>query len=186
MEPTDPTPVAQVPEGTLPTTATRPHLEGQPPRIHFVVVTTRVMQALDAGATTTTLRTRFWHPHDHRWSENDFESLEHALRLFVDESGWVLRQDQSLDAPMAREWIFEARRSDFTQASKEEILRDIGLTAVVLLTALMVTTSTVGHLVEADGTRIWSTFGRPIPTWVYWLAFGPSIALAVWRARYPG
>jgi len=29
---------------------------------------------------------------------------------------------------MAREWIFEARRSDFTQASKEEILRDIGLT----------------------------------------------------------
>jgi hypothetical protein len=59
-------------------------------------------------------------------------------------------------------------------------------TAVVLLTALVVTTSTVGHLVEADGTRIWSTFGRPIPTWVYWLAFGPSIALAVWRARYPG
>jgi hypothetical protein len=128
MESTDPTPAARVPAGTLPATAARPHLEGPPPRVHFVVVTTRVMQPQEAGATAITLRTRFWHPHDHRWSENDFESLEHALRLFVDESGWVLRQDQSLDAPMAREWIFEARRGDFAQATKEEILRDIGLT----------------------------------------------------------
>ena len=128
MAPTDPSSAAQPSEGTLPGIAARPHLEGQPPRIHFVVVTTHPIQAQKAGAAATTLRTRFWHPHDHRWSENDFQSFEHALRLFVDESGWVLRQEQSLDAPMAREWIFEARRSDFTQASKEEILRDIGLT----------------------------------------------------------
>ena len=46
----------------------------------------------------------------------------------MDESGWVLRQDQSLDGPLSREWIFEAKRSDFTQPSQEEILREIGLT----------------------------------------------------------
>jgi len=74
------------------------------------------------------LRTRFWHPRDRRWSENDFESLEHARCLFVDESGWVLRQEQALDAPLAREWIFEAHRIDFTRSSKEQILRDLGMT----------------------------------------------------------
>ena len=97
-------------------------------RVHLVVVTTR---ALDAGETASggaILRTRFWHPRDRRWSENDFESLEHARCLFVDESGWVLRQEQALDAPLAREWIFEAHRIDFTRSSKEQILRDIGLT----------------------------------------------------------
>ena len=97
-------------------------------RVHLVVVTTR---ALDAGETTSggaILPTRFWHPRDRRWSENDFESLEHARCLFVDESGWVLRQEQALDAPLAREWIFEAHRIDFTRSSKEQILRDIGMT----------------------------------------------------------
>ena len=74
------------------------------------------------------LRTRFWHPRDRRWSENDFESLEHARRLFVDESGWVLRQEQGLDAPLAHELIFESHRIDFTRPSKEQILREIGMT----------------------------------------------------------
>ena len=46
----------------------------------------------------------------------------------MDESGWVLRQEQALDAPLAREWIFEAHRIDFTRSSKEQILRDIGMT----------------------------------------------------------
>jgi hypothetical protein len=74
------------------------------------------------------LRSRFWHPRDRRWSENDFESLEHARRLFIDESGWVLRQEQALEAPLAHELIFEAHRIDFTRSSREQILRDIGLT----------------------------------------------------------
>jgi hypothetical protein len=99
-----------------------------PSRIHLVVVTTRALRDGEGGAAGSVLRTRFWHPRDHRWSENDFESLEHARRLFIDESGWVLRQEQSLDAPLAHELIFEARRVDFTRPSREQILRDIGMT----------------------------------------------------------
>lgn len=99
-----------------------------PSRIHLVVVTTRALGEGEGGAAGSVLRTRFWHPRDHRWSENDFESLEHARRLFIDESGWVLRQEQSLDAPLAYELIFEARRVDFTRPSREQILRDIGMT----------------------------------------------------------
>lgn len=99
-----------------------------PSRIHLVVVTTRALGEREGGAAGSVLRTRFWHPRDHRWSENDFESLEHARRLFIDESGWVLRQEQSLDAPLAYELIFEARRVDFTRPSREQILRDIGMT----------------------------------------------------------
>lgn len=99
-----------------------------PSRVHLVVVTTRALREEEGGAAGSVLRTRFWHPRDHRWSENDFESLEHARRLFVDESGWVLRQEQSLDAPLAYELIFEARRVDFTRPSREQILRDIGMT----------------------------------------------------------
>ena len=71
--------------------------------------------------------TRFWHPRDHRWSGNSFESLEHALRLFIDESGWTLLQQQQLDAPLAYELIFEARRRDFTGPTTEEILLEVGL-----------------------------------------------------------
>ncbi len=99
-----------------------------PSRMHLVVVTTRALKQEDQGPAGTALRTRFWHPRDQRWSENDFESLEHARRLFIDESGWVLRQEQALDAPLAHELIFEARRVDFTRPSREQILRDIGLT----------------------------------------------------------
>jgi hypothetical protein len=97
-------------------------------RLHLVVVTTRALGGGAAPPGGVMIRTRFWHPRDRRWSENDFESLEHARSLFVDESGWVLRQEQALDAPLAREWIFEAHRIDFTRASKEQILRDIGMT----------------------------------------------------------
>jgi hypothetical protein len=74
------------------------------------------------------LLTRFWHPRDHCWSENAFESLDHALRLFVDESGWVLRQQQALDEPHVHELIFEARREDFSRPSTEQMLQDVGLT----------------------------------------------------------
>jgi len=99
-----------------------------PSRIHLVVVTSRALAGGESAVADAKLRTRFWHPRDKRWSENDFESLEHARCLFVDESGWVLRQEQGLDAPLAHEWIFEAHRIDFTRASKEQILRDIGMT----------------------------------------------------------
>jgi hypothetical protein len=99
-----------------------------PSRSHLVVVTTRALEVKEAKVAGAMLRTRFWHPRDRRWSENDFESLEHARRLFVDESGWVLRQEQALDGLLAHELIFEAHRIDFTRPSGEQILRDVGLT----------------------------------------------------------
>jgi hypothetical protein len=100
----------------------------RPGRPHLVVVTTREAHAGDPAPEGAILVTRFWHPRDHRWSENFFESLEHALRLFVDESGWTLIQQQELDTPLSHELIFEARREDFSGPTTEEILRDVGLT----------------------------------------------------------
>ena len=99
----------------------------RPGRIHWVVVMTRAITPAQAGQTAANLVTRFWHPRDHRWSENVFESLDHALRLFVDESGWVLHQQQALDAPDAHELIFEARREDFSRPSTEQMLQEVGL-----------------------------------------------------------
>lgn len=97
-------------------------------RVHLVVVMTRPTRSSDQAPTGATLLTRFWHPRDHRWSENAFESLDHALRLFVDESGWVLRQQQALDGPQVHELIFEARREDFSRPSTEQMLQEVGLT----------------------------------------------------------
>lgn len=96
-------------------------------RPHLVVVVTRPVadgESLPAG---TVLVTRFWHPRDRRWSENHFDSLEHALRLFVDESGWVLRQQQELNHPHTWELIFEARREDFANLTTTELLEVVGL-----------------------------------------------------------
>jgi hypothetical protein len=116
-------------EGVAPEveTSSAPIPSDRPGRIHWVVVMTRRIKTEDRVPTGSTLVTRFWHPRDHRWSENGFESLDHALRLFVDESGWVLRQHQRLDAPEAHELIFEARREDFSRPSTEEMLQDVGL-----------------------------------------------------------
>jgi hypothetical protein len=97
-------------------------------RVHLVVVMTRQVQLGDQVPAGATLLTRFWHPRDHRWSENAFESLDHAIRLFVDESGWVLRQQQALDGPQRHELIFEARREDFSRPSTEQMLQEVGLT----------------------------------------------------------
>jgi hypothetical protein len=97
-------------------------------RVHWVVVMTRPIQAADQAPAGARLVTRFWHPRDHRWSENAFESLDHAIRLFVDESGWVLRQQQMLDGPQLHELIFEARREDFSRPSTEQLLQEVGLT----------------------------------------------------------
>jgi hypothetical protein len=97
-------------------------------RVHWVVVVTRALRDGDKVQEGAILVTRFWHPRDHCWSENAFESLDHALHLFVDESGWVLRQQQALDGPHAYELIFEARREDFSRPSTEQMLQDVGLT----------------------------------------------------------
>ena len=99
----------------------------RPGRVHWVVVLTR-RKEMQSGQSPPGLITRFWHPRDHRWSENVFDSLDHAIRLFVDESGWVLRQHQPLDAPDAHELIFEARREDFSRPSTAQMLEDVGLT----------------------------------------------------------
>jgi hypothetical protein len=128
MRAVDPAGASLTGEVPLPSAAERPESSELPSRIHLVVVTTRALDGSEVGSTGAALRTRFWHPRDRRWSENDFESLEHARCLFVNESGWVLRQEQTLAAPLAQEWIFEAHRIDFTRSSKDEILRDIGMT----------------------------------------------------------
>ncbi len=109
-------------------TAPDPLLSERSGRVHWVVVITRQAREGEQVPAGAILLTRFWHPRDHCWSENAFESLDHALRLFVDESGWVLRQQQALDGPHAHELIFEARREDFSRPSTEQILQDVGLT----------------------------------------------------------
>ena len=116
-------------EGPVPAVqaAVDPLLTERPGRVHWVVVVTRKMETAPGGAAPAKIITRFWHPRDHQWSENVFDSLDHALRLFVDESGWVLRQHQTLDAPEAHELIFEARREDFSRPSTAELLEDVGL-----------------------------------------------------------
>ena len=108
--------------------AEAPGAVAEPGRVHLVVVSTRAVDPGEAAPAGAVLRTRFWHPRDRRWSENVFDSLDHALHLFVEESGWVLRQQQALDRPHAHELIFEARRQDFSRPSAEEMLRDVGLT----------------------------------------------------------
>src|SRR3712207_1100104 len=109
-------------------TAPEPLRSERSGRVHWVVVMTRALLPEDNAPANAILLTRFWHPRDHCWSENSFESLDHALRLFVDESGWVLRQQQALDKPHAHELLFEARREDFSRPSTEQILEDVGLT----------------------------------------------------------
>jgi hypothetical protein len=108
--------------------AEAPGIIAEPGRVHLVVVSTRAVNPGETAPAGAVLRTRFWHPRDRRWSENAFDSLDHALHLFVEESGWVLRQQQALDRPHAHELIFEARRQDFSRPSAEEMLRDVGLT----------------------------------------------------------
>jgi len=108
----------------------------RPGRVHLVVVLTRRVEEHDKAPSGSTLVTRFWHPRDRKWNENVFDSLDHALRLFVDESGWVLRQQQALDAPEAHELIFEARREDFSRPSTAQILEDVGLSPEEVATML--------------------------------------------------
>jgi hypothetical protein len=121
----------ETPEAVLelqPETSPAPARSHRAGRVHLVVVVTRPVTANQAPPGAV-LVARFWHPSLRRWSETPFESLEHALHLFVDESGWVLRQQQALDGPHAFELIFEARREDFSRPSTEAMLQDVGLSA---------------------------------------------------------
>jgi hypothetical protein len=97
-------------------------------RTHLVTVVTRALTLADEAEPGATLRERYWSPHEQRWTESDFDSLESLRRRHVDEAGWELLQEQSLDAPLAVELIFKAYRVDFTRPSREQILRDIGMT----------------------------------------------------------
>ena len=126
VDPIIPTPVS-APVAAV-ETSLDPMPSDRPGRIHWVVVTTRPPELEDKVAPGINLLTRFWHPRDRSWSENAFESLDHAIRLFVDESGWVLRQQQALDVPQAHELLFEARREDFSRPSTEQMLEEVGLT----------------------------------------------------------
>jgi hypothetical protein len=129
--PGEPTPF-ETPEAVLelqPETAPAPGRTHRPGRVHLVVVVTRAVTAKVKAPPGAMLIARFWHPSLRRWNETPFESLEHAMHLFVDESGWVLRQQQALDGPHAFELIFEARREDFSRPSTEAMLQDVGLSA---------------------------------------------------------
>ena len=96
------------------------------PRLHLVVVRTRPGDPASAGE----LVTRYWHPGRRAWQEHTFESLEHAMHLFVEENGWELRQQQPLDRARAEELIFAARPEDLDQPSARELLQEeVGLTA---------------------------------------------------------
>jgi hypothetical protein len=129
--PRPPRPSYETPEAVLelqPAEQPASAVPARPGRVHLVVVVTRAVTPADRTPPGVVLVSRFWHPSLHRWSENAFESLEHAMHLFVDESGWVLRQQQALEAPHAYELIFEARREDFSRPSTEAMLQDVGLT----------------------------------------------------------
>ena len=122
----------ETPEAVLelqPETAPAPGHSLGPGRVPLVVVVTRAVTAKVQAPPGAALIARFWHPSLRRWNETPFESLEHALHLFVDESGWVLRQQQALDGPHAFELVFEARREDFSRPSTEAMLEDVGLSA---------------------------------------------------------
>jgi hypothetical protein len=122
----------ETPEAVLelqPETSPAPGQSLRSGRVHLVVVVTRAVTARLQAPAGAVLIARFWHPSLRRWNETPFESLEHALHLFVDESGWVLRQQQALDGPHAFELVFEARREDFSRPSTEAMLQDVGLSA---------------------------------------------------------
>ena len=111
-----------------PAVAEQPVPSGPPRRPHFVAMTTHALDASEAGEPGATLRARYWNPHERRWNEADYDSLEGLRRRHVDEEGWELLQEQQLDVPFAVELIFKAHRIDFTRPSREQILRDIGMT----------------------------------------------------------
>ena len=123
----EPAEVPQEPAIPQPAVAEQP-AEPPPRRSHLVAVVTRALEPSEAGDSGAMLRARYWNPYEHRWSERDYDTLEALRRRHTDEEGWELLQEQRLDAPLAIELIFKAHRIDFTRPSREQILRDIGMT----------------------------------------------------------
>jgi hypothetical protein len=115
-------------EEPLPAVAEQPTESLPSTRTHLVTVVTRALGEEDGAEPGARLRERYWNPHVRRWSEADFDSLESLRRRHINEQGWQLLQEQKLDAPLAVELIFKAHRVDFTRPSREQILRDIGMT----------------------------------------------------------
>jgi hypothetical protein len=95
---------------------------------HLVVVRTR-LSTDSTAASPGEIVTRYWHPRRRAWQEQTFESLEHAMHLFVEENGWVLRQQQLLDRAGAEELIFAVRLGELDQPSARDLLlEEVGLT----------------------------------------------------------
>jgi hypothetical protein len=128
MRPEEPAGAPLEPAVPQPAVAEQPAESVPPQRSHLVVVVTRALDEREDGGSGALLRARYWNPHEHRWTEADYDSVEGIRRRHVDEDGWELLQEQHLDAPLAVELIFRAHRVDFTRPSREQILRDIGLT----------------------------------------------------------
>jgi hypothetical protein len=118
------------PAAPLPAVAEQAVETTPPRRSHLVAVVTRALAESGREGTDadTGIRERYWNPHARRWSEADYDSLESLRHRHIDEEGWELLQEQRLDAPLAVELIFKAHRIDFTRPSREQILRDIGMT----------------------------------------------------------
>ena len=97
-------------------------------RVHLVVVTSRPAEKPMPDGTPMLIM-RYWHPQESRWIEQSFESVEHAVRLFVDENGWVLRQQQVLESAAHHELIFQTQIERLSQPSVVEVLEaEVGLT----------------------------------------------------------
>jgi hypothetical protein len=95
---------------------------------HLVVVRTRASEN-SAADSPGEIVTRYWHPRRRAWQEQTFESLEHAMHLFVEENGWILRQQQRLDRAGAEELIFAVRLEELDQPSARDLLlEEVGLT----------------------------------------------------------
>jgi hypothetical protein len=117
-----------LPESPVPLPVPEPQPSAAIPRpgapVHLVVVRTRAADPTSAGE----LVTRYWHPGRRAWQEQTFESLEHAMHLFVEENGWELRQQQALDRPLTEELIFAARPEQLDQPTARELLQEeVGL-----------------------------------------------------------
>jgi hypothetical protein len=118
--------VEEVVRTVVPQPLAAPVAPPEPHQVRLVVVTTR--PAPDAGPAVPMLIARHWHPRKGRWIELPVESAEHAVRLFVDENGWLLRQQQVLDTPDHHELIFETRTERLDLPSAAEVLEEeVGL-----------------------------------------------------------
>jgi hypothetical protein len=58
--------------------------------------------------------------------------------------------------------------------------------AVILLVTVALTAANAEYVRAPDGTIIWSVLINDWPSWIYWLAFAPSVILVLWRANRPG